>query len=124
SSATSDPDFSFNTVQDVFRFGTSLPAPFDVIASATPTASADNFVQHDATASTAQLNAAGTDPTSFVIAGPETVTLSGSGLTFINTYGSGVNDAYHTAIIAAENFFQSHFTNSVTLRMNFDLQSL
>jgi hypothetical protein len=55
---------------------------------------------------------------------PENVTLSGSNLVFHNTYGVGVSAAYHSAIIAAENFFQSHFTNAVTLNMNFDMKSL
>src|SRR5205085_946429 len=55
---------------------------------------------------------------------PENVTLAGSGLVFHNTYGAGVTAAYHSAIIAAENFYQSHFTNAVTLNMNFDMRSL
>ncbi len=55
---------------------------------------------------------------------PETISLAGSGLVFVNTYGSNVSAAYHTAIVAAENYFQSHFTNSVTLNMSFDLQAL
>jgi hypothetical protein len=54
----------------------------------------------------------------------ETVTLSGSGMVFINTYGSQVSSAFRTAIITAENFFQSHFNNQVTLNMSFDLGSL
>ena len=54
----------------------------------------------------------------------ETITYAGSGLVFVNTYGSGVNDAYRSAIIQAENAFQSHFGNSVTLHLNFDMQSI
>ena len=54
----------------------------------------------------------------------ETINLAGSGLVFVNTLGSNVTAAYHSAIIAAENFFQSHFTNAVTLNMSFDLQAL
>jgi hypothetical protein len=54
----------------------------------------------------------------------ESVTLPGSSLVFENTYGIGVTDAYRGAIIAAENAFQSHFTNAVTVSMNFDLQAL
>ena len=54
----------------------------------------------------------------------ETVTLLGSGMVFINTYGSLVSSAFRTAIITAENFFQSHFSNQVTLNMSFDLGSL
>src|ERR1700731_1064651 len=41
----------------------------------------------------------------------ETVTYAGSGLVFTNTYDSSVTTQYRSAIIAAENFFQSHFTN-------------
>ena len=51
----------------------------------------------------------------------ETVTFAGSLMVFNNTYGSGVSAALKTAIITAENFFQSHFSNAVTLNMNFDL---
>jgi hypothetical protein len=54
----------------------------------------------------------------------ETVTLSGSGLVFNNTYGSGVNATFHTTILAAENFLQSHFANAVTLNVSFDAQPL
>jgi CARDB/FG-GAP-like repeat/RTX calcium-binding nonapeptide repeat (4 copies) len=52
-------------------------------------------------------------------ASPETVTLSGSGLVFINTYDASVTTGYHAAIIAAENFLQSHFTNPVTINESF-----
>ena len=51
---------------------------------------------------------------------PETITYPGSGLVFVNTYSANVTAAYRTAIIAAENFFQGQFTNSVTLNVNFD----
>src|SRR5579859_394543 len=54
----------------------------------------------------------------------ETVSLAGSGLVFQNWYGAGVTDAYRSAILTAENDFQSHFTNSVTVVMSFDLQSM
>jgi Ca2+-binding RTX toxin-like protein len=54
----------------------------------------------------------------------EAVTLAGSGLVFINAYDASVTDAYRSAIISAENFLQSHFTNSVTVNLEFDLQSL
>jgi hypothetical protein len=54
----------------------------------------------------------------------ETITYSGSGLVFHNTYGTGVSAAFHDCIIAAENFFQSHSTNAVTINMNFDLKSM
>jgi hypothetical protein len=63
-------------------------------------------------------------PATVLVTGTETVTYAGSGLTFVNTYSSGVTGAYVSAITAAENYFQSHFSNSVTLYMNFGLQSL
>jgi hypothetical protein len=43
---------------------------------------------------------------------------------FNNTYGSGVSTTFRNEIVAAENFFQSHFTNSCTINCSFDLQSL
>jgi hypothetical protein len=55
---------------------------------------------------------------------PETVTLSGSGLVFNNSYGANVSATFRTTIVAAENYFQSHFTNAVTLNINFDTQPL
>src|SRR5258706_4454172 len=54
----------------------------------------------------------------------ETVTLPGSGLTFFNIYNDAVTLAYRAAIITAENFFQSHFTDAMTVGMNFDLQPI
>jgi Ca2+-binding RTX toxin-like protein len=54
----------------------------------------------------------------------ESVTQPGSGLVFVNYYGAGVTEAYRGAIISAENFLASHFTNSVTVGVSFDLQSL
>ena len=54
----------------------------------------------------------------------EAVTLAGSGLVFINTYDANVTDAYRGAALAAENFLQSHFTNSVTVSVNFAFQPL
>jgi hypothetical protein len=54
----------------------------------------------------------------------ETVAQPGSGLVFNNTYGAGVTQAYRIAIVTAENELQSHFTNSVTVQMHFDLQPL
>jgi hypothetical protein len=56
--------------------------------------------------------------------GTDTVTHGGSGLVFVNTYGAGVTSALHSAIIAAETYLESHFTNSVTLNVSFDLQAL
>jgi hypothetical protein len=54
----------------------------------------------------------------------ENVTQPGSGLVFANAYGAGVTDAYRAAIVSAEHVLQSHFTNSVTVEMQFDLTSL
>ena len=54
----------------------------------------------------------------------ESVTLAGSGLTFINYYGSGVTDAYRSAVITAENYLQSHFTNATTVGMDFEFTPL
>ncbi len=54
----------------------------------------------------------------------ETVTLSGSGLVFINSYTSTVTAAYRSAVISAENFLQSHFTNQVTVSVDFDYAKL
>jgi Ca2+-binding RTX toxin-like protein len=54
----------------------------------------------------------------------EAVTLAGSGLVFVNTYGPTVSDAYRSAVITAENFLQSHFTNSVTVGVDFNFQPL
>src|ERR1700761_7006936 len=54
----------------------------------------------------------------------EAVTEAGSGLTFINDYGDGVTDAYRTAIITAENFLQSHFTNQLTVSVDFEFSPL
>ena len=45
----------------------------------------------------------------------EIVTLPGSGLTFQNFYGSAVTAAYRSAVITAENFFQSHFGKTSSL---------
>jgi Ca2+-binding RTX toxin-like protein len=49
----------------------------------------------------------------------EAVTLAGSGLVFINKYDPSVSDAYRGAVITAENFLQSHFTNPVTVSVDF-----
>ena len=50
-----------------------------------------------------------------------TVTWAGSGMVFDNTYESGVSAAYMTAIVAAEHFLESRFTNSITLSVSFSL---
>jgi Ca2+-binding RTX toxin-like protein len=54
----------------------------------------------------------------------ESITLPGSSLVFQNTYGSGVTDAYRSAIVSAENDLQSHFSNAVTVAINFDMQPM
>ncbi len=54
----------------------------------------------------------------------EAVALAGSGLVFVNSYSDNVSDAYRGAVLTAENFLQSHFTNPVTVDVNFDFQSL
>ncbi len=54
----------------------------------------------------------------------ETITHSGGGLVFNNTYGSGVTTTFRNEIVAAESYLQSQFTNSVTVNCSFDLQSL
>ena len=54
----------------------------------------------------------------------ETVTSAGSGVVFHNTYGSGVTAALRSDIIAAENYMQAHYTNVVSLNLNFDVQNL
>ena len=54
----------------------------------------------------------------------EAVTLAGSGLVFINSYDSSVSDAYRSAVLTAENFLQSHFTNPTTVSVEFLFQPL
>src|SRR5215471_11171796 len=54
----------------------------------------------------------------------ETISLAGSGLVFVNTYDASVSAPYRSAIITAENFFQSHFTDAVTVNLTFALQPL
>jgi FG-GAP-like repeat len=54
----------------------------------------------------------------------QTITLAGSGLKFINTYGGGVTAAYHAAILYAEHQLESVITNSVTIRVTFGYKDL
>ena len=54
----------------------------------------------------------------------ETISTAGSGLVFINTYNAGVNTAFHDAIVSAEHYLASLFTNSVTVHTTFDLQAI
>jgi hypothetical protein len=58
------------------------------------------------------------------VVSPETVTYAGSGLVFVNSYGSGVTTTFRNEVVAAENYFQSHFTNACTINCSFDLQAL
>ena len=51
----------------------------------------------------------------------QVVTLAGSELKFVNTYDSGVSSSYISAIIAAENFYQEHFSNNVTIDITFGM---
>ncbi len=63
-------------------------------------------------------------PGGAVVTSPETVTLSGSQLVFVNTYSASVTDAYRTAILYAEHELQSHFSNNVTIRVSFGFANL
>jgi VCBS repeat-containing protein len=54
----------------------------------------------------------------------DTVTHPGSGLVFVNTYGAGVTTAFHNAVVAAETYLETHFTNSITIHASFDLQAI
>jgi hypothetical protein len=54
----------------------------------------------------------------------ESVTLPGSGLVFINSYSNSVSSQFRTAILTAENLLQQHFVDSLTISVDFDLQSL
>src|SRR4051812_43086507 len=58
-------------------------------------------------------------PTGGIVPASETVTLAGSQLVFVNTYLSGVTDAYRTAVLFAEHELQSHFSNNVTITVSF-----
>ena len=51
------------------------------------------------------------------------ITLPGSGLVFNNVYSfdTSLYPGYKSEIIAAEHFFQEHFTNSIQLNIKFDL---
>jgi hypothetical protein len=54
----------------------------------------------------------------------ETVSLAGSGLVFQNSYSPAVSDAYHGAILRAENALQAQFTTTATISVNFDIKPL
>src|SRR5262249_15054696 len=77
-------------------------------------------VLYDAATGTGPVVVSGTG----AFASPETITTPGSGLVFVNTNGAGVTTNFHNAIVAAETYLESHFTNSVTINASFDLQQL
>ena len=56
-----------------------------------------------------------------VVPASETVSFSGSKLSFFNTYNAGITDAVQTAILAAEHQLQIEFTNStpITIKASF-----
>ena len=54
----------------------------------------------------------------------QTVSFSGSGLVFNNTFGSGATSAFINEVDAAENYLQSLFGNSCTVNCTFDVQNL
>ncbi len=84
----------------------------------------DWFGSEDRFGSTASGTGTSSSGLAASVASPETVTYAGSGLVFVNTYGSGVTTTFRNEIVAAENYFQSHFTNACTINCSFDLQSL
>lgn len=53
----------------------------------------------------------------------QTITTSGSGLVFVNTYTANVSAQYQNAIIAAEQFLETNITNSVTINVTFSTQN-
>ena len=52
------------------------------------------------------------------------VTLAGSGLVFDNTFDSGVSATFQNEIVAAENYLQSLCSNTCTVNVTFDLESI
>ena len=54
----------------------------------------------------------------------ESVKLAGSGLVFINYYDSTVSDDYRSAILNAETYLQSDFTDQVTVNVTFGYSAL
>jgi hypothetical protein len=141
----SAPSF-FGAANDVLQAGALTVSSFDVAASngtfmtttlgsghmsasAEPAANNDSKYGSSGAGPTGGAFVANSEPalqndpqsgTGGVFPNPETVTLAGSGLVFVNTYGAGVTDPFHTAIIYAEHELQSNFTNSVTIRVSFD----
>lgn len=54
----------------------------------------------------------------------ETISLTGSGVVFVNSYGANVSATFRNEIVAAENYFQTHFTNTATINVSFNLAQL
>jgi Ca2+-binding RTX toxin-like protein len=54
----------------------------------------------------------------------ESITSAGSGLVFVNSYDGNVSAQYRSAVITAENYLQSQFTNSVTVDITFSFSAL
>ncbi len=54
----------------------------------------------------------------------ETVSFAGSGLVFQNSYSAAVTDAYHSAILRAENALQQQFVTNATISVQFDIAPL
>jgi hypothetical protein len=96
-------------------------SPYQQTASLNPLASVDGAIA-DA-ANPGALQPPGSQNLSVGISA-ETISLAGSGIVFNNQYGLDVSTSYRSAIITAENFFQSEFSNSVTLDISFDLAPL
>src|SRR5689334_21180105 len=49
----------------------------------------------------------------------EAITYAGSGIVFNNSYSDSVTPQVRTAIIAAENYLQAHFTDTASVNVNF-----
>jgi hypothetical protein len=110
--STTDTDLSFS---DALIMDTSLTAPRSVnvghlAQTQDPSATDPSVID--------------TGPTGGIVPASETVTLAGSQLVFVNTYLSGVTDAYRTAVLYAEHELESHFSNNVTITVSFGFADL
>jgi hypothetical protein len=122
--AGNDPASFADTMDDTTSFGENsfgensftdtdwLPAP-PSFASFT-----------DGTGATGTGGATGGGGSTASVPATQTVTYAGSGLVFVNDYGAGVTATFQNEIVAAENFYQSHYTNAVTLTCSFNVASL
>ncbi|MCP1845518.1 hypothetical protein ACVIHI_009016 [Bradyrhizobium sp. USDA 4524] len=54
----------------------------------------------------------------------QTVSFQGSGLVFVNTWGSGASAQFENIVIGAEQYLSQLFPNACTVHCTFDLQSL